>query len=469
MVDDLIDKGDLAVQWQVGFCSVPRHAFIPETVWRVDEDTEDVNDLIPLHRSEHPDTWLELAYADDAVITQVDDCHPVGPGLIGHEITSSASMPTVVAIMLAALGVEPGMTVCEVGTGTGYNAALFATRLGAANVTTIEVDPQIATRARTALADAGHGEVTVVTGDGAQGHPPGAPYDRVISTASVQRVPYPWVAQTRPGGRVVTPWGTAYYNGGLLSLTVAEDGTAQGNIVDKASFMDLRDQRIPRVSVSRCVRGATRGVEPVMTASVSHPELRTELLHRSEVDQEARLAYLDAADRGDDVDWAPVQAVDDDNLGFLITVIGRHGWPGSDLVAEDGAHAEWLLVQHAPPAYQSGSGRSPTPPISTPDERKWASHPSMRTRSPLRGGPTNWGTASVEVYFLAMQCGHDDRQRARESIGVLWVPYVTHGAARSLGVRSARCVWRTRPPSRVCSLPSVCQLGWVTRAFVELA
>ncbi len=253
MVDDLSAKGDLAAQWRETFGSVPRHVFIPDTVWRVDEDTEDVNDLVPLHRSEEPDTWLELAYADEAVITQVDDGHPVGPGLIGHDMTSSASMPTVVAIMLAALGVEPGMTVCEVGTGTGYNAALLATRLGAANVTTIEIDPPIAIRARTALADAGHAEVAVVTGDGAQGHPPRAPYDRVLSTAAVQRVPYPWVAQTRPGGRVVTPWGTAYYNGGLLSLTVAEDGSAQGNIVDKASFMDLRDQRIPRVSVSRCV------------------------------------------------------------------------------------------------------------------------------------------------------------------------------------------------------------------------
>lgn len=253
MVGELTAKGDLPPEWREAFRSVPRHTFIPDTVWRVDEDTEDVNDLVPLHRSEDPDTWLELAYADDAVITQVDDGHPVGPGLIGHDITSSASMPTIVAIMLTALGVQPGMTVCEIGTGTGYNAALLATRLGAANVTTIEIDPQIVTRARKALADAGHGEVTVVTGDGAQGHPPRAPYDRILSTAAVHQIPYPWVAQTRPGGRVVTPWGSAYYNGALLSLTVAEDGTAQGNIVDKASFMDLRDQRIPRVSVSRCV------------------------------------------------------------------------------------------------------------------------------------------------------------------------------------------------------------------------
>lgn len=250
LVADLVGKGDLAEQWREAFLSVPRHVFVPDTIWRVDEDTEDVNDLIPLNRAEHPETWLELAYTNDAVITQVDDGHPVGPGLVGHLITSSASMPTIVAIMLDALGVEPGLTVCEIGTGTGYNAALLATRLGAANVTTIEVDPQLARRARKALADTDHAEVTVVTGDGAQGHPPRAPYDRVLSTASVQQVPYAWIAQTRPGGRIVTPWGTAYYNGGLLSLTVDGDGTATGGIVDKASFMWLRDQRSRRGAVS---------------------------------------------------------------------------------------------------------------------------------------------------------------------------------------------------------------------------
>jgi hypothetical protein len=76
-----------------------------------------------------------------------------------------------------------------------------------------------------------------------------------------------------------------------------------------------------------------------MTAAVAQPDLRAELLRRSRADQDARVAYLATTDRGDDVDWSPVQAVDDDNLGFLIAMIGQHGWPGSDLVGNDGAHA----------------------------------------------------------------------------------------------------------------------------------
>jgi protein-L-isoaspartate(D-aspartate) O-methyltransferase len=191
------------------------------------------------------------------VITQVDDGHPVGPGLIGDSISSSASQPNVIALMLAALDVQPGMTVCDIGTGTGtgtgYNAALLAQRLGADHITTIEVDPEMATLARTALSRNGFGAVTVITGDGARGYPPRAPYDRVFSTAAIQRVPYAWVKQTRPGGRVATPWGTTYLNGALLSLTVDENGLATGRLVDNVAFLWLRDQRVPLTWIRDCV------------------------------------------------------------------------------------------------------------------------------------------------------------------------------------------------------------------------
>jgi hypothetical protein len=94
----------------------------------------------------------------------------------------------------------------------------------------------------------------VITGDGAQGYPAAAPFDRVLSTVAAPQVPYPWVAQTRPGGLVVTPWSSAYKPAGLLSLTVAPDGTATGGLVNTTiSFMTLRDQRIPRATVTDLV------------------------------------------------------------------------------------------------------------------------------------------------------------------------------------------------------------------------
>jgi protein-L-isoaspartate(D-aspartate) O-methyltransferase len=263
MVDDLTSSGVLDPPWREAFLAVPRHAFIPDLIWR-----QQRRELVPFHRADDPLCWLELTYAPTQVlITQVDDGNPVGPGLIGDRISSSASQPNVVALMLAALAAEPGMTVCEIGTGTGYNAALLAHRLGAQNVTTIEIDAALAARARVALAGAGYGGVTVVTGDGAHGHPPRAPYDRILSTAAVGQVPWAWMAQTRPGGRVVTPWGTAYLNGALLSLTVGEDNTATGRLVDNVAFMWLRDQRLPLTWVRDCVYDEDK-------ALVSHTDIQ---------------------------------------------------------------------------------------------------------------------------------------------------------------------------------------------------
>ncbi len=90
---------------------------------------------------------------------------------------------------------------------------------------------------------------------------------------------------------------------------------------------------------------------PVIDAVVE-AGLRAELLRRCELDQHARLACRDARDRDEDGDWAAVEAIDADNLGFLVAAIGQYGWLGSDLVGWDGARACWLLTQHAPPDYQ---------------------------------------------------------------------------------------------------------------------
>jgi protein-L-isoaspartate(D-aspartate) O-methyltransferase len=237
LLNDLAASGTLSDPWQEAFAALSRHQFIPDTIW--DEST---GELIPLRRADNPDRWLDAAYALDAVVTQVDDGHPTGPDDRGRYITSSASRPDVMALMLAALDAQPGMRVLETGTGTGYHAALLAHRLGAQNVTSVEIDPALAEHARSALATTGY-PVTVITGDGAQGYPPHAPYDRIIATTAVHRVPYPWVAQTRPGGRILTPWASHYHNGALVCLTVQADGTATGRIVGNVAFMELREQR----------------------------------------------------------------------------------------------------------------------------------------------------------------------------------------------------------------------------------
>jgi len=85
---------------------------------------------------------------------------------------------------------------------------------------------------------------------------------------------------------------------------------------------------------------------------IAEPELHAELMRRRDIEQEARFAVIHAEERGKDPDWAPVRLIDEDNLAFLVDVIGRYGWLGSDLVDVDGASACWLMVQHAPREYQ---------------------------------------------------------------------------------------------------------------------
>jgi protein-L-isoaspartate O-methyltransferase len=262
LVEGLAAEGVLDEPWWAAFLAVPREMFIPEVIWR---DAGD--DLVPLRRGDEPAEWLRRAYGPRYVVTQVDDGAPAGPEGRGRVATSSASRPDIVALMLDAGRVEPGMRVLEIGTGTGYTAALLAERLGARNVTTIEIDPTLAARVRSALRRAGYGDVTVITGDGAQGDPTGAPFDRVLSTVAAPRVPYAWVAQTRPGGLVLTPWSSAYEPAGLLSLTVRPEGTATGGLINTTiSFMELRDQRIPRATITDLVHDAD-------TPDVSHTTL----------------------------------------------------------------------------------------------------------------------------------------------------------------------------------------------------
>jgi protein-L-isoaspartate(D-aspartate) O-methyltransferase len=226
-LDDL-----LPVSWRAAYDANPRHLFLPDRVWvTVDE---------PLECAAHPDRWLAYAYSDESVITQLHD----GAESSGHgyPISSSCSMPAVVFSMLGHLDPQPAERVLEIGTGTGWTAALLAHQLGDDHVVSVEVDPAVADTARQNLTRVGRSPL-VVTADGAQGYPADAPYDRVIATCAVQTVPYAWVAQTRPGGVILTPWGSTFDNSALLRLTVDQDGAAVGSIVDWASFMRLRAQR----------------------------------------------------------------------------------------------------------------------------------------------------------------------------------------------------------------------------------
>ena len=202
MVAGLTERGALDESWGPAMLAVPRHAFLPDTIWEQDRSVSSADDLIAVHREADADGWLRRAYADRHVITQVDDGKPTGPVQSGREATSSVSMPTVVARMLTALDLAPGMRVLEIGTGTGYNAALLCHRVGAGNVTTVELDPRLADAAREALHRVGLGP-DVRAGDGAAGAADRAPFDRIIATAAMDHIPAAWIEQLAQGGIIV--------------------------------------------------------------------------------------------------------------------------------------------------------------------------------------------------------------------------------------------------------------------------
>lgn len=236
--------GQMPAAWRDSFLQVPRHRFIPDTIWIRDADGKPA----PLCRSDDPAAWLRACYTDAPIAVQLDD----GDGSGGGYVSSTASMPTVVAMMLESAGLSPGLSVLEIGTGSGYNAALLASVVGTENVTTVEIDTQLAEQATVALERAGW-PVKVVTADGEKGYPPRAPFDRVVATAAVGTVPYAWVEQTRSGGIVVVPFGTAFHSGALLRLKV-DRGVAVGRFDGDAAFMWTRAQRPPHGSVEDRVR-----------------------------------------------------------------------------------------------------------------------------------------------------------------------------------------------------------------------
>ncbi|UNT01148.1 methyltransferase domain-containing protein [Streptomyces tubbatahanensis] len=239
LASELLGKGALTPDWLPAYRAVPRHVFVPGLLWPGTAGGNRQGALVD--RDTAPEQWWEKVYSDIPLTTHWDDgAHARAEK--GRSPTSSNSMPTMVFAMLDALAVEPGNRVLEVGTGTGWNAALLAHRLGAENVVTVEVDPAVAAEAQRRFGDLGLTPLSVV-GDGVEGHEPGAPYDRVIATCGVSHVPRSWIEQCRPGGLVVAPWGPAYGGQAVARLRVGEDGAASGTFVRASAFMRLRDQR----------------------------------------------------------------------------------------------------------------------------------------------------------------------------------------------------------------------------------
>ena len=166
---------------------VPRHLFVPESV-------------------------RPKAYDDEAL--------PIGPGRAIYQ-------PYVVALMTSLLELDKGDKVLEVGTGTGYHAAILS-RI-AREVYSIEIDSTAASQASKRLSGLGYPNVFVRHGDGYQGWPDKGPFDAILLSVAPPRVPKPLIDQLRVGGKMVVPVGGFFQD--LLVITKTADGLEKRTVI----------------------------------------------------------------------------------------------------------------------------------------------------------------------------------------------------------------------------------------------
>ena len=177
--------------------SIPRHLFVTELL-------------------------REQAYQDRPL--------PIGSG-------QTISQPYIVALMTELLEPSKQQKVLEIGTGSGYQAAVLAALV--AHVFTIEIVPELAQSAAAVLKSLGVRNVTVRCGDGYQGWTEEAPFDRIILTAAPPEIPQALVDQLRPGGRMVAPAGGSTFAQSLVVINKLADGSVRKRSVIPVAFVPM--------------------------------------------------------------------------------------------------------------------------------------------------------------------------------------------------------------------------------------
>lgn len=147
------------------------------------------------------------------------------------------SQPYIVGFMTEQLDLKPTDRVLEIGTGSGYQAAILAELV--AEVFTVEIIPALGKSARERLASLGYTNIRTLVADGYHGWKDHAPFDSIIVTAAATHVPPPLIAQLRPGGRLVIPVGSTPWTQDLLLVTKGSDGKLKTRVLLGVSFVPL--------------------------------------------------------------------------------------------------------------------------------------------------------------------------------------------------------------------------------------
>ena len=229
-------------EWKNAFSSVPRHVFVPQIFTATEDGSyEPLDGSDPARRDE----WLRHVYSDDICITQLDGNDEawnlaVANGSVrADRITCTSSQPSLMAAMLEELKVRDDDCVLEIGTGTGYNAALLCERLGSDRVVSVDIEPLLVQRAKDALTSLGY-HPELVSVDGGQGTQSSEKFSKIVATTSFSEIPSLWLNQATDGGLILAnifrPLG-----GGILAALTVSGGEAAGHFSSRtAAYMPTR-------------------------------------------------------------------------------------------------------------------------------------------------------------------------------------------------------------------------------------
>jgi methyltransferase of ATP-grasp peptide maturase system len=354
LADKLTADGDLhTAEWRAAVCGVPRHELVPQ--YYEQEDTTTYRLITPDDDASRR-AWLDRVYSDTTLITAV----VADPN--GRQIpVSSSTKPDLMVRMLEALDVRDGHKVLEIGTGTGYNAALLSHRLGADRVFSIDLRPELVDAARDRLATMGYRPVLRAV-DGSGGLPEHAPYDRIIATCSVAAIPAAWIEQTAPGGLILVDVEGQLSAGNLVLLRRGDKPVVEGKFLDwYGRFMALRHDAAsvghawPTVDRSQGEERTTT-VDPVELDGgfrfLAQFRLPPGTLHTLTVDDGTPTATC-LTNR--DGSWCSVDREADESGRYRV----RHAGP-RDLWADvEHAHDEWAAMG-APAWHRFGLTATPT-------------------------------------------------------------------------------------------------------------
>ncbi|MGH4026164.1 MAG: methyltransferase domain-containing protein [Pseudonocardiaceae bacterium] len=378
LADQLATDGDLHdPAWRAALVAVPRHEFVP---WYYELDTSTRPASWTRHEpSDAASTarWLERIYSPTTLVTDLADY--AGRGVQTGVVSSTK--PDLMIRMLEALQVRDGMRVCEIGTGTGYNAALLCHRLGDTHICSIDIDSAALTAARARLSRLGY-HPALIAADGADGSAAHAPFDRIIATCAVHAIPPAWIHQLTPGGLLLVHLEGPLGAGNLLALQRGETAVVQGRFLPWwGCFMRRRTTTGPVTGTpppTRTTQPSTTRRTAVNPAEldggarfplVAQLYLPSGMFHSMRVDDnQTPVSYLAAPDGS----WCEITRVPDATGQYAL----REAGPTSLWAAVETAWTQWTELG-APAWHEFGLTATPT------THHLWHQNPYTGPRWPL--------------------------------------------------------------------------------------